>query len=146
MRNTRTNQGGSVLAFIVVGAVLAIAVVGGVYLTHQRGEEASKGGSSSPTDKKPTTTTQPTTTSPTTGSSGSTTRQPQTGVSPNSTSRIPATGHDSSADPAATNGSTKLPVTGPVDTMLQIVAAAVLTAAVIAYVQSKLARTPVVSR
>lgn len=145
MQNTRTNQGGSVLAFIVVGAVLAIAVVGGVYLTHQRGEEASKGGSSSQPDKKPVTTTQPTT-STSTGSSSTATRQPQTGVNSNSTSRIPTTGHDSSRDSAATSGSANLPVTGPVDTMLQIIAAATLTAAVIAYVQSKLARTPAVSR
>ena len=158
MRNTRTNQGGSVLAFIVVGAALAIAVVGGVYLAQQRGKEAVKDTpETTQTENKPTTgttpTPQPTTPGTTNGNTGSNgqTRTPST--TPTTGRQIPTTGHDSSKDAApnvaanpGVNNSTNLPTTGPLDTTLQIIGAAILTIAVVAYVRSEAAHVPTASR
>lgn len=36
----RTNQGGSVAVFLIVSVVLAATVIGGIYVVHQRGEQA----------------------------------------------------------------------------------------------------------
>lgn len=159
MQYSRTNQGGSVLAFVVVGVLLAGLVVGGVYLLRQRGEQARTAPPvanktdgdkqnqpqtpAKPTeDKKPAD--KPTATSQNTPApaQGSTTQIPatgqttppvaetQTGTKPNVASGVPL---DHSAN---------LPVTGPFDTALQLLAAGTLTALTIAYIRSRLQTIP----
>lgn len=168
MQYSRTNQGGSVLGFVIVGVVLAAMVVGGVYLMRQRGEQARSGQpvvgqtdtnkpqnqpADKPTeDKKPETNKTPSQTKPEEKPSSQNTPQAQ---SQGSGSQIPATGQ--STPPAAeqqsgtrpnvatgapVDHSGTLPQTGPFDTVLQLFAIGILTALAAAYVQSRLRTTP----
>ncbi|NCQ54173.1 hypothetical protein COV88_01650 [Candidatus Saccharibacteria bacterium CG11_big_fil_rev_8_21_14_0_20_41_19] len=38
----RTNQGGSIVTFIIIGAILAVALVGAVYMLKQHGDQVRK--------------------------------------------------------------------------------------------------------
>lgn len=177
MQYSRTNQGGSILAFVVVGVVLAVMVVGGVYLLRQRGEQArntsqptvgqtdtskqnqpSSQSSDTNKDKNKSSDQKPQMTTPSTSSPSKTdaNKSPSTQQStPSATSQMPATGQvtpPSADQPTATkpnvatgtplSTSDKLPVTGPLDTVLQLLAAGTLTALVVAYVRSRLQATP----
>lgn len=125
----RTNQGGSVVAFVIIGVVLASVVGGGVYLVNQR--------------NKQTTTQQPSTSQPSTdnqeSSTGSTQNQPssQAQNNPGSTSGAqnpPTTGVTQTPQTATTS---QLPATGPADTLVSLIAITSLTATATAYVRSK---------
>ncbi len=132
MQHTRTNQGGSVLAFIIVGLALTAAVIGGIYFVHQRGEqERSATSTSQGTDKQPTTpTTQktPATQQPASQPSATKPSQP-VATKPQSTTpaQVPATGVTQ----------THLPATGPADTAIQLLAVGLLIMTSVAYVQSR---------
>ncbi len=115
MQHTRTNQGGSVGAFIIVGVLLTGALVGGVYFVHQRGKQNSALPSTSQSPKQPQN--QPKAPQPSTS-------QPQ----PTGSSQIP-TGSVSKSSP--------LPATGPANTAIQLVAAGLLTLMAVAYMQSR---------
>lgn len=118
----RTNQGGSVVAFVIIGVVLASVVGGGVYLVNQRNKQT---GTSQPSTSQPTANPQET------PSNGSSSTQPQ----PSSQAQNnPA----STGVTQAPQSSHQLPATGPAeDAFLSLIAIASLTAAITAYARSK---------
>lgn len=127
----RTNEGGSVVTFVIVGAVLAAVVAGGVYLVNQRGEDKrtnqpTPAGQNQPSGQTPNPTTTPSPTQPqpkpNTGS-----QAPQTGQT-----STPTTGVNSSAP--ASDGN--LPTTGPVDDGIRLLALSILIGMATAYVRS----------
>lgn len=120
----RTNQGGSVVAFVIVGVVLATVVSGGVYLVNQRNKDTS--------------TQQPTTNQPADDSQqqeGNPTPQTQTPV-PNNTQPNPTPSNQNPPTTGVTQNS-QLPSTGPADTLLAVLALGSLTATASAYVRSQ---------
>jgi len=164
MEYSRTNQGGSVLAFVIVGVVFAAMVVGGVYLLRQRGEQARtapviaqnntdkqqpqpSGQPAEEKDKKPETNTPPAQTKPEAekkpASESDTKPQiPATGqVTPPATEQPTGT-RPNVASGAPIDHSGALPQTGPLDTALQLLAMGTLTALVIAYIRSRLQTVP----
>ena len=48
----RTNQGGSIVTFIIVGVILAFALVGSVYYLRQHGEQVRKDQAIAAADKQ----------------------------------------------------------------------------------------------
>lgn len=151
MIDRQTNQSGSVVAFLVVGAVLASLLVGGIYFVNQRGNIA-RSGESGPvavtSDKKtegngtkketsPSSTPQPAKNDDakkeTTPSRSTTPAPTQSSTTPQASAptQVPTTGRTA---PVEVQG--QLPVTGPMDTAAQVAAGAILLAGVIAYLKS----------
>jgi LPXTG-motif cell wall-anchored protein len=125
----RTNQGGSIVVYIIVGVVLAALAVGAIYTARQRGEQARGG-------------TRPVVTAPITAPES----KPQAGSNGNSgTSPNPApkttdrTVPNAPSSPAATPSipSSGLPHTGPADTAAMLLASAALTGVTVAYLRSR---------
>ncbi|MDB5176903.1 MAG: hypothetical protein JWN75_571 [Candidatus Saccharibacteria bacterium] len=117
-KQTRTNEGGSVISFIAIGVVLTALVVGGIYVVQKRGENApaiaspTAAPSVSPTPES----------SPPAVSSPTTTPAPSKAATP-SKSPLPSTG-------------VPLPKTGPSDDLLGATGFAILLGVVIAYLRS----------
>lgn len=132
---SRTKQGGSVLGFVVIGIVLVLLLVGGVYVARHYwtpgGDVAKVNG-------------------PATSQSGDNSNQKQSSSSANNTDNTSKpTAPAQPAAPAApaapapvtpaqpaTPAPTKLPTTGPVDTLASMLVVGAITAATTAYVQS----------
>jgi LPXTG-motif cell wall-anchored protein len=116
----RTNEGGSVLSFVVVGVILAILMVSGVVLVRQQSINSHKPAPAPQkvvkTDKNPTTTPAP--------SGGSTTPAPQP--------KAPSSG--STTTPAPNK---ELPHTGPAETAMTVLGLGLLTASSVAYLRSR---------
>lgn len=124
--NKRTNQSGSVVAFVIVGIVLAGVVAGGVYLVNQRNKENIA--------NKPTGTNQPQT--------------PPTPTPSSSTSPSPATNQQSAQTSPPTTGVTQngsLPTSGPADDGLRVLALGVLIGVSVAFVRSQIRKQQPVS-
>jgi cytoskeletal protein RodZ len=90
----RTNQGGSVASFVIIGVILVAGLLSAIYFVNQRGQQARKDQAISATStKKQATNTTTTTKTPTTTSKTSvvapTTSNSQTQTQ---TSNLPATG------------------------------------------------------
>ena len=124
MNFTRTNEGGSVVAFAIIAIVLAVLVIGGVYVVQKTNEPKP-----SPTKvaKSPT---PPATPSKSNSVSPSKTPAP---------SKKPAV----SSPPVKntpTTGTAPLPVTGPEDNLIHIFMLATLVGTAVAYAQSHRAR------
>lgn len=126
----RTNQGGSILVYIIIGAVLAAAVVGTVIFVRHRGEQAR---SDTPLFTSPAAAPQA---QPNQGNSApsDTGKDAKPSTTP-STSPTPAP----APAPATPNvpRAGVLPQTGPTDTAMSLVAAALLAGTTIAYVRSR---------
>jgi cytoskeletal protein RodZ len=128
----RTNEGGSVVTFVIVGVVLAAVVAGGVYLVNQRGEDKR---TNQPT---PTSQNQPSgqTSNPTTTPSP-TQSQPK----PNTGSQAPKTGQSTTpttgVNSSASTSDGHLPTTGPVDNGIRLIALSILIGTATAYIQSR---------
>lgn len=130
----RTNQGGSILNFIIVGVVLALLVVGGAYFIRQKTRVAPE----QVPAPAPTTVTPPETDH--SKDSDSTNKQP-----------VPSTGSEKKqpssrqqSTPAASDKSAKtkeLPHTGPVQSLSTILGLGVLSYVAVAYVRSRRALT-----
>jgi cytoskeletal protein RodZ len=92
----RTNQGGSVASFVVIGVILVAGLLSAVYFVNQRGQQARKEQSISATStKKPISTTQTTTNTTTSKNSVATPTKPSNQVQSQS-SKLPATGVETS--------------------------------------------------
>ena len=124
MSEARTNQGGSVVSFVVVGIVLVALAAGGIYLLKHRA-----GDSSSHVAK--------TSMSPSPVSSGS--------VSPNSSSVAPSPQPSSTPSPSpsskpSASPSPTIPKTGPSDLLPSGLVAATVIGSLVAFIQSRRAR------
>lgn len=139
----RTNEGGSVLSFAVVGIILAILLVGGVTVVRQHYVSGQKT-TSAPT--KVTHTDKDKTTAPTASNSDKTpTDEGKASPDGSTGTAAPTTSQDTtsstnaapaSSAPTATSGS-ELPHTGPVETLTTVLAVGLLTSSSIAYVRSR---------
>lgn len=122
MNHTRTNQGGSVAPFVVVGIVLLVLFGGGIYLLRQHAD------SNPPVPVGVSPSTEPV-------------EEPSATPAPSSPSlRSPQPSTSPSPSPEASevsSGESDLPRTGPAETASSGIALAVLTAAVVSYVRSR---------
>lgn len=132
-RLMRTNQGGSVITFAIVGTILVLLLAGGVYYAYQRGEHARSGepliGSS---DKK-------TTPAPSKSSNNSdTSKQTAANTDENSatTQTQPTTSQQSPTNARSTTPN-EIPQTGPANTPSILATVLVLTLAIAYYVRSR---------
>ena len=136
----RTNQGGSLAGFIIIGVLLTLVLVGGLYglnrYNAQRAadetaatEEQAEESPSSDASKTEVVTDQPSVQSRTEQASPDTTQQTQT---QSATQPSPAA---QPSTPAARSG--QLPQTGPADALLGVVAVTMLTFAGVHYVRSR---------
>jgi LPXTG-motif cell wall-anchored protein len=112
----RTNQGGSVLGFIVVGVVLAALFIGGVYLARHQ-TVAPVAGQSQPPKESPVA-------QPSTPNKSSDQPSPQ-----------PSQTTPSSTSPAAS--ASQLPQTGPTETLGALLGIGFLTSLIVAYYRSR---------
>lgn len=115
---TRTNQGGSVVTFLIVGGILVAVVVGGIYAVQRRSQETP---SPSPVVS----------TSPSASPSPAGTSVPNPTTNPGSQSTQP---------PASVPQGSTIPSTGPSDDFISVVAFAVLSGLLVAYVRSRRSR------
>lgn len=148
----RTNQGGSILGFVIVGAVLAILLVGGAYgVRHalkpasgnsgqiaredqskapESSTEESSEGSTEGDDSKEESGTGSGSSSQHEATNGSETTESSAGASSQPTTQpLPTTGHSEEAPES-------LPQTGPVDMFLQFIFLGSLAAALVVYFRS----------
>lgn len=134
--NERTNQGGSVVAFVIVGVVLAGVVAGGVYLVNQRNKEnianQPSGGTNQPQSSSPT----PAPSSNQGGSRGASPSPSTNQQNQSAQTSPPTTG-------VAQNGS--LPTSGPADDGLRVLALSILIGVLVAYIRSQIRKQQPVS-
>ncbi|MBC7868962.1 LPXTG cell wall anchor domain-containing protein [Candidatus Saccharibacteria bacterium] len=125
----RTNQGGSVLTFIIIATVLAGAVIGTAYFVKQRGEQVRQEQAVAQADKlaKEADTKKPATTNNSTKSNGE--------ASPNTNKPAPAPTKSSPSPTAAEQAS--LPTTGPESDGLRLLAIGLLVASGAGYITSR---------
>ncbi len=141
MQNSElTKQGGSVVTFIVVGVVLAIVVVGGVYMVQKRSQDSAK---PAPVAVKSNTATPSPTKSPVKSPTTTPKVTPKASTAPSpvvSPSRPPMPSPTVTAKPVPSTkvapNTDKLPVTGPEDTIVNAAILAILAGSVVAYLRS----------
>lgn len=126
----RTNQGGSILTFIIVAVVLGLALVGSVMFIRHKGEAAQ---SQTPILGP--------IAAPTTGDNKSGDTNTNTGSSPQSDQKsTPSTsGHDGSASTESQTSApaSELPKTGPADTLGAALIMGLVAMMVVSYVRSR---------
>jgi len=129
----RTNQGGSILTFIVIAVVLAFGVIGTAYFVKQHGEQVRKEQAIAQADAlakqeaaKSSGTATPATSENKSGSAADTSTPAPTVATP-----TPAPSTLTSSDQAA------LPTTGPESDAVQLLAIGLLVASSAAYVSSR---------
>lgn len=113
----RTNQGGSVLGFVLIGGVLALLLVGGAYLVRKN--------SALPSD---------------TGTSPETALQPEEKQEERKTQPAPEKQQTNARQEAKSipgAGADELPRTGPVQTVVTIAMLSILAAVSVSYIQSR---------
>jgi len=125
----RTNQGGSVLGFVIIGGVLALLLIGGVYFVRQQSEATpSRGLSPTPTENQPREEqSTPTEETPPNNNENSNAEEEANNSRPQSET-LPGGG--------ATN-TTELPQTGPAESLATVLLLAVLAGMGTSYVRSR---------
>ncbi|MDB5184124.1 MAG: hypothetical protein JWO07_805 [Candidatus Saccharibacteria bacterium] len=137
MNKIRTNQGGSVVSFVVVGVILVGLVAGGIYLLRQRNDNA---------DKTPVATTSkaPTTSPSKSAAPSSPAATPAPTKSTQPASQPPASNQKAAAGtvtpPSTPSSPAVIPQTGPSDMIPSGIAFAALLGATVAFSQSVRAR------
>jgi cytoskeletal protein RodZ len=120
----RTNQGGSIVTFIIVGVILAVGLIGGVYYLKQHGDQVRKEqaiaiANQQKKDNEEAAKSENTKKSSTTSSSSS------------------ATANTPSETTTSTNTSQNLPTTGPELAIGEVVGIYLLTASIVGYASSR---------
>lgn len=118
----RTNQGGSILGFVLIGGVLALLLVGGAYLVRKNTALPADTGAApetAQTEKKP----------------EKTEEKPQSAPKKEDKQTNNNAQKEPEAIPGA--GADELPKTGPAQTVLTIVMLGILVAVSVSYVQSR---------
>lgn len=127
--NGRTNQGGSVLVFAIIGVVLAAAIVGTVYFVRQQGEQVR---SDTPLFEMPETTPEPT--APVEGGDDEATPEENTEDTPTT---VPGRSETDSSDDEIATDPSNLPETGPTETLITLLAVGMLAFVAYSYKQSR---------
>lgn len=131
MNQARTNQGGSVVSFLVIGAILVGITLVGVYFVQQRNSAAPIASSPSPSPSVSTPVAPQPTSSP----------APSQSVGPSSSPKPSASPVPSSHPTTGTAPTEHLPQTGPAeDLLLSAMPIAVLVGSTISYLVSRRAR------
>lgn len=137
-------QGGSLAGFAIIGVVLALVLIGGLYgLNRYNAEQAQQAAeegdstevatdsdkSTSGSESKPSEDSPKKESSSTSGSNSSSSDEKQSDSSDSSSKEMAAAGSNATA--------TELPATGPVDTFASILGIVALSFATAAYIQSR---------
>lgn len=131
MKVRTRNQGGSIASFAAVGIVLAVVLIGGLYIvqryaaTSNDSREVATNNSSNDDGK---TTYEPVVDDKNTAS-------PNTSVSSDGTANDENTTQDESSTPSAT--ASELPETGPASSIVNMIAVSSLAFAAVSYMRSK---------
>lgn len=134
---SRTKQGGSVLGFAIIGVVMVLLLIGGVYaVRHYWAPSTEVAKVSGPSTTSSDDTANNSNQKQSSDSGNNTNTPPQT----TAPAQPPVASVPAPAAPAAPVP-TKLPTTGPADTVLSMVVLGIMTAATAAYVQSLRHRT-----
>lgn len=140
MNQRRRHQGGWMASFIVVGAVLVVGVLGGLYylkiqhdnnLAKDSGTPQVSKSNTSGTSKDNSTSGKKATTDNSSKGTASTNNKPDTSSSASTGSS------DSSSTTSGTNNSKNLPQTGPSETILSGVVLALVTFSTVGYMRSR---------
>lgn len=126
--NGRTNQGGSVLVFAIIGVVLAAAIVGTVYFVRQQGEQVR---SDTPLFEMPEAT--PESPAPVEDGDEATSEDTTQGTP----KTVPGRSDAESGDDTTTKNPSDLPETGPAETLMTILVVAMLVFVSTSYYQSR---------
>ncbi|MCX6728832.1 MAG: hypothetical protein NTV39_03620 [Candidatus Saccharibacteria bacterium] len=113
----RTNQGGSVANFVVIGVILAVGLLASIYFLNQRAQQARKDQSISATSTKTQTPKHETSNTTTTTNTTNTSTKTSNSTTKSQTSNLPATGAETS--------------------IISIVSVFLLSASVVAYMTSR---------
>jgi outer membrane biosynthesis protein TonB len=135
----RTNQGGSVLSFVIVGVVLAGLAIGAVYFVHRQTMQPVD-----PSEPHPVAT-QPETPQPEASQPEETTTKPEEKAQekPAETTRPAQQPQPSQSIPGASTPATgALPKTGPAETLGVIIALSLLSIATVSYIRSRRLELP----
>jgi cell division protein FtsN len=129
----RTNQGGSILNFVIIGVILALLLVGGAYFVRQRSQLTADNGTSAPAPANPAT--------------------PEEESAPENDTPAPSTPAEEKDEQASreeaapltpaqpqTDEAKELPETGPAETISAIFALGLVSYMTTAYVRSRRAR------
>lgn len=129
----RTNQGGSVLSFVIIGVVLVALFVGGAFGVRYllKPQTSSTGGGTAVTPAP-----SPKDNRPRTDDSNKSQATPAV-PAPQTSQNNPPSSNPTPATPAPSNTKAQLPTTGPADTLATIIAVASLSSVTAAYVQSR---------
>ena len=117
-----TNQGGSVLSFVIIAIVLVVLFVGGVVFSHNQQTTSSEGLQPTPPSKPQSSQAPPRQDVPST-------QQPSTQSSPQAS--------PSSSGQGGSTANTQLPHTGPNEDVLAAVVFGLITLAVISFARSR---------
>lgn len=120
----RSNQGGSILSFLIIGGILAVLLIGGAYFVQQR-------------TSHPAPTPAPTTTQPSTQPSAQSSDKDKK-VAEEPKKDTPAQEAPKKEAPTpATPPAAELPKTGATEAISSILGAGLLTGVIVAYVRSR---------
>jgi len=121
----RTNQGGSVATFVVVGLILAVTLVGAIYLVKIRSQQARNNQEIATSETK-----KPVSTSSSNSNSSLTTSQ-------SSQSSDTSNSQTENTNTSSTTTGQDLPTTGPETDLLQLVGVYMLAVSLTAYILSR---------
>jgi cytoskeletal protein RodZ len=120
----KANEGGSVLSFVVIGAILVLLLVGGTYFVRQKLFVSADSNGQAPDTSQPKPSDQ-------TDTSKEPTKKDEPAKTPDASQPSNPQQNTASTPPAA------LPQTGPVETLSVVMGVAFLTAAFTAYLRSR---------
>lgn len=119
----RTNQGGSVASFIVVGVILTAIVIAGIYFVHQRNQAPTETGTpATPVASSPSSPNAP---------------APSPSQSPQSSPQPAQPSPQTPQPPVANQNEAPLPATGPSEDFMTLLGLAALVGVVASYVRSR---------
>jgi LPXTG-motif cell wall-anchored protein len=124
----RSNQGGSILSFLIIGGVLAVLLIGGAYFVQQQSARSIADKNKTPVA------TQPAAQSNESADKKNTpaTENKKVAVEPNKEGAAPKTAPQPTTPPA-----TQLPKTGPAEMVSSLLGAGLLSGMIVAYVRSR---------
>lgn len=135
---TRTNQGGSIVSFIVVGVVLALLLVGGAYLVHRHNNPAATPTPTPAEDSQEAATEESDPDESSEADTDSSTETDQSDQAASDNSSTSEESAESQADlPTGSSSPDNLPETGPTDNGLGLVGAGSMAAASVWYWRSR---------
>ncbi|HMI08869.1 MAG TPA: hypothetical protein VK497_00525 [Candidatus Saccharimonadales bacterium] len=126
----KANEGGSVLSFVVIGAILVLLLVGGTYFVRQKLFVSANSNGQTPDTSQPKPSDQ-------TDTSKEPTKKDEPAKTPDASQPAQPAQPSSPQQNTASTPPAALPQTGPAETLSVAIGAAFLTATSIAYLRSR---------